>query len=448
MPSLAYAHLRVQRHDRRARRLAYALLGRAARRWSRSATRARPSSVRLSNLMAFDATVHGTWGCPPEAYPEVLRLIYDGKVVLEPFVERAPMSRINELLDGARRTTGSQRRRDPRSRALEQATEHETTRMIALKNHDLVPELRVPPHPLRGRARSSAATASRSTGCTRSWICARQREAAQLVHDRRGQGRDPRPSAAPAPIGARSCVVLHRGRRHAPSAPAATPTSTRPTTRTGRSSTCSTCGCSTTWSRTSCSATSRSSAASTACASAAGRRSAWRATSRSPATTRASARPGPVHGSAPDGGSTDFLHLYVGFAHGRGVARAVRAVVGAQGACASGCSTRSCRCTSSADGQVHPEPVRRHRSLHRRDGTHRLRRVEDGRRDATAAKAARRRVHGRPRAARRGGRAPRDQAALHVPRLHAEDAREPAQEEARALVRRTARPTARGCRST
>ncbi len=55
--------------------------------------------VRLSNLMAFDATVHGTWGCPPEAYPEVLRLVFDGRVVIEPFVDRAPMSRLNALLD-------------------------------------------------------------------------------------------------------------------------------------------------------------------------------------------------------------------------------------------------------------------------------------------------------------------------------------------------------------
>ncbi len=54
--------------------------------------------VRLSNLMAFDATIVGTWGCPPELYPEVLRLIFEGKIVLTPFVEHAPMSRINELL--------------------------------------------------------------------------------------------------------------------------------------------------------------------------------------------------------------------------------------------------------------------------------------------------------------------------------------------------------------
>jgi 6-hydroxycyclohex-1-ene-1-carbonyl-CoA dehydrogenase len=58
-----------------------------------------PVEIRLSNLMAFDAALHGTWGCPPEAYPEVLDLIARGSVVLSPFVEHAPMSSINELLD-------------------------------------------------------------------------------------------------------------------------------------------------------------------------------------------------------------------------------------------------------------------------------------------------------------------------------------------------------------
>ncbi|MGZ6144302.1 MAG: zinc-binding dehydrogenase, partial [Myxococcales bacterium] len=55
--------------------------------------------VRLSNLMAFDATVHGTWGCPVEAYPAVIDLIARGAVKLDPFVERAPMSRVNEYLE-------------------------------------------------------------------------------------------------------------------------------------------------------------------------------------------------------------------------------------------------------------------------------------------------------------------------------------------------------------
>lgn len=59
-------------------------------------------SVRLSNMMALDATAHGTWGCPRERYADVLDLVYAGKVVIEPFVERAPMSRINDHLRALR----------------------------------------------------------------------------------------------------------------------------------------------------------------------------------------------------------------------------------------------------------------------------------------------------------------------------------------------------------
>lgn len=77
--------------------LAYALLGQAATLGFVGYTR-EPVSVRLSNLMAFDATAFGTWGCAPEAYREVLALIYDGKVAIEPFIERGPMSRINDWL--------------------------------------------------------------------------------------------------------------------------------------------------------------------------------------------------------------------------------------------------------------------------------------------------------------------------------------------------------------
>ncbi|MBI4645775.1 MAG: 6-hydroxycyclohex-1-ene-1-carbonyl-CoA dehydrogenase [Bacteroidia bacterium] len=53
--------------------------------------------VRLSNLMAFDAKLIGTWGCKPELYPEVLNLIESGKLVIEPFIELFPMSKINEV---------------------------------------------------------------------------------------------------------------------------------------------------------------------------------------------------------------------------------------------------------------------------------------------------------------------------------------------------------------
>jgi 6-hydroxycyclohex-1-ene-1-carbonyl-CoA dehydrogenase len=78
--------------------LAFGLLARAATLLQVGYT-PRPVELRFSNLMAFDATVHGSWGCPPEVYPDVLRLIAAGQVVLEPFVEHAPMSALNELLD-------------------------------------------------------------------------------------------------------------------------------------------------------------------------------------------------------------------------------------------------------------------------------------------------------------------------------------------------------------
>jgi 6-hydroxycyclohex-1-ene-1-carbonyl-CoA dehydrogenase len=54
--------------------------------------------VRLSNLMAFDATVQGTWGCKPELYPAALGMVTDQKITLKPFIEAHPMSRAPEVL--------------------------------------------------------------------------------------------------------------------------------------------------------------------------------------------------------------------------------------------------------------------------------------------------------------------------------------------------------------
>lgn len=52
--------------------------------------------VRLSNLMAFDATAQGNWGCLPEHYPRIVDLVLAGKVALAPFVERRPLASINQ----------------------------------------------------------------------------------------------------------------------------------------------------------------------------------------------------------------------------------------------------------------------------------------------------------------------------------------------------------------
>jgi len=54
--------------------------------------------LRLSNLMAFDATAQGNWGSSPERYPEALQLVLDGKVILEPFVETYPLDQAPSVL--------------------------------------------------------------------------------------------------------------------------------------------------------------------------------------------------------------------------------------------------------------------------------------------------------------------------------------------------------------
>ena len=51
-------------------------------------------TVRLSNLMALDATAFGNWGCAPSQYPAVVDLVLSGRVMLEPFVE------FHDLKDG------------------------------------------------------------------------------------------------------------------------------------------------------------------------------------------------------------------------------------------------------------------------------------------------------------------------------------------------------------
>jgi len=58
-------------------------------------------SYMLSKLMAFDAELIGTWGCPPAAYPRVLEMCVDGRIALAPFVETRPMSQIRQVFEAA-----------------------------------------------------------------------------------------------------------------------------------------------------------------------------------------------------------------------------------------------------------------------------------------------------------------------------------------------------------
>jgi 6-hydroxycyclohex-1-ene-1-carbonyl-CoA dehydrogenase len=65
--------------------------------------------LRLSNLMVFDATARGNWGCLPELYPEALQLVLDGKVALPPFTERRPLATVNESFADVREHRASRR---------------------------------------------------------------------------------------------------------------------------------------------------------------------------------------------------------------------------------------------------------------------------------------------------------------------------------------------------
>jgi 6-hydroxycyclohex-1-ene-1-carbonyl-CoA dehydrogenase len=57
--------------------------------------------VRLSNLMAFHARAIGNWGCPPELYSAALELVLDGRVKVGQFVEKHPLSEINQVFEAA-----------------------------------------------------------------------------------------------------------------------------------------------------------------------------------------------------------------------------------------------------------------------------------------------------------------------------------------------------------
>jgi 6-hydroxycyclohex-1-ene-1-carbonyl-CoA dehydrogenase len=55
----------------------------------------------ISKLMAYDAEMIGTWGCLPQYYPDVLKLVLDGKIQIKPFLETRNMSTIRESFEEA-----------------------------------------------------------------------------------------------------------------------------------------------------------------------------------------------------------------------------------------------------------------------------------------------------------------------------------------------------------
>jgi len=55
--------------------------------------------LRLSNLMAFDATARGNWGCPPDQYPAALDLVLQGKVAVAPYVVEHPLDDAPAVFD-------------------------------------------------------------------------------------------------------------------------------------------------------------------------------------------------------------------------------------------------------------------------------------------------------------------------------------------------------------
>lgn len=59
--------------------------------------------LRLSNLMAFDATAQGNWGCPPERYPDALQLVLNGKVAVAPYIESHPLDDAAEVFEAVAR---------------------------------------------------------------------------------------------------------------------------------------------------------------------------------------------------------------------------------------------------------------------------------------------------------------------------------------------------------
>ena len=55
-------------------------------------------TVRLSNMMAFDADMFGNWGCKPEYYPAVVDAVLKKEINILDTVEYRPLDSINDVV--------------------------------------------------------------------------------------------------------------------------------------------------------------------------------------------------------------------------------------------------------------------------------------------------------------------------------------------------------------
>jgi 6-hydroxycyclohex-1-ene-1-carbonyl-CoA dehydrogenase len=66
--------------------------------------------IRLSNLMALDATAFGSWGCSPRLYPAAIDLVTTGAVKVRPFIDVHPLADAPAIFEAAAHHKGSGRR--------------------------------------------------------------------------------------------------------------------------------------------------------------------------------------------------------------------------------------------------------------------------------------------------------------------------------------------------
>ncbi len=55
-------------------------------------------TVRLSNVMAFDADIFGNWGCMPEYYPQAVEKVLKGNINVLDNIEEHPLDSINDVV--------------------------------------------------------------------------------------------------------------------------------------------------------------------------------------------------------------------------------------------------------------------------------------------------------------------------------------------------------------